>query len=196
MQTTKPPEPAALPNDFINVALTYESAFSPGECESLLALALGLPSQDGVLDSANRDVYRQVRKSAVRMIDFEPNIEWVFVKLRDLALNANQSYRFDIHGFRERLQVAEYGVGDHFDWHLDLTGGPSSLRKMSISVLLSDAASYEGGDLEFFRTPAGRLGRNRGAAIVFPSFMPHRVTPVTRGTRFSLVAWIAGPSFR
>ena len=183
-------------NEFINVALGYEGAFTAPECDAIVARAQVISAQEGVLDSKNNDNYRQARKSLVRFIDYEPEIAWVFAKLRDLAKHANQSYRFEIHGFRERLQVAEYGLGDHFDWHLDLTGGQSSLRKMSVSVLLSDPADYDGGDLEFPNTPAGKLGRNRGGAIVFPSFMPHRVTRVTRGKRISLVAWISGPSFR
>jgi PKHD-type hydroxylase len=176
--------------------LRYERAFSPQECDAIIQQALAVPSQEGVLDSKNNPSYQHVRKSSVRFIDNEPALGWLFLKLRNLALHANQSYRFDFLGFRERLQVAEYGVGDHFDWHLDLTAGPSSLRKLSISVLLSDPADFEGGDLEFFRTPAAPGDRSRGLAIVFPSFLPHRVTPVTSGKRLSLVVWVAGPPFR
>lgn len=196
MQTTKPPEQVAQPNEYLNTVSKYQGAFSPEECDAVIQLARAAPSQDGVLDSKHSENYRKTRSSLVHFIDYSPAFDWVFAKLRDLTINANQSYRFDIHGFRERLQVAEYGVGDHFDWHLDLSGGPTSTRKLSVSVFLSDAADYEGGDLEFFRTPACPTDRKRGTAIIFPSYLPHRVTPVTRGKRISLVAWIAGPPFR
>jgi PKHD-type hydroxylase len=196
MQTMMPPEQVAQPNDYVNFVSKYQGAFSQEECDAVIQLAHAVPSQEGVLDSKNSENYRRTRSSSVRFIDYSPSHDWVFRKLRDLTINANQCYRFDIHGFRERLQVAEYGVGDHFDWHLDFSGGPTSTRKLSVSVFLSDAADYEGGDLEFFRTPACETDRKRGTAIVFPSYLPHRVTPVTRGKRISLVAWVAGPSFR
>ncbi len=195
MDPAKPPATEPQPNDSINRAMMYDRAFSPEECDTVIQLARQISSQDGVLD-ANSESYRQVRKSSVRFVDYEPGLQWVFAKLRNLALTANQAYRFEIVGFRERLQLAEYGVGDHFDWHMDMSGGATSLRKISISVLLSDPADFEGGDLEFFRTPARPQDRSRGAAAVFPSFLPHRVAPVTRGSRFSLVAWIAGAPFR
>ena len=66
-----------------------------------------------------------------------------------------------------------------------------------MSIQLSDSDDYEGGDLELmFREEPVKLDRTRGTLVAFPSFMLHRVTPVTRGTRWSLVAWITGPRWR
>ena len=71
------------------------------------------------------------------------------------------------------------------------------LRKISISIQLSRPEDYDGGDLELmYGTEPQKLDRTRGAFIAFPSFMLHRVTPVTRGTRWSLVAWILGTRWR
>ena len=68
-----------------------------------------------------------------------------------------------------------------------------ALRKISISVLLNDPAEYEGGDLEISTGTTNRLAaRNKGAVILFPSYALHRVLPITKGTRYSLVAWIVG----
>ena len=71
-----------------------------------------------------------------------------------------------------------------------------SARKLSITVQLSDPADYEGGDLEFFPQPRQPAVRDRGAMIIFPSFIAHRVTPISHGTRRSLVAWVSGTTFR
>ena len=90
-----------------------------------------------------------------------------------------------------------YGSEDHFDWHLDFGPGAISERKLSITVQLSDEDAYEGGDLEFMvNKEYVKAPREQGTVIVFPSFIMHRVTPVTKGTRESIVGWIAGPPFR
>lgn len=96
------------------------------------------------------------------------------------------------------VQIARYDAADQgfFDWHLDF-GPPAPHRKISITVQLSDPADYEGGDLEFaFRREPHRAERQRGMIIAFPSWLMHRVSPVTRGTRWSLVSWIIGPRWR
>jgi PKHD-type hydroxylase len=93
------------------------------------------------------------------------------------------------------LQVATYSVGEHYDWHIDLGPGKNSSRKLSLSLQLSDSSEYEGGELEFMNVKE-KTSREIGTLITFPAFLTHRVTPVTKGTRKSLVAWISGDSFR
>jgi PKHD-type hydroxylase len=195
MQTNNPHQPVAQSSDYLGTAIRCQGAFSTQECDAIIQHALATPSQEGLIASKDPQSYRH-RKSLVRFIDYEPAIDWLFLRLRNLTQYANQFYRFDCQGLQERLQVAEYGVGDHFDWHIDLNIGASSLRKISISVQLSDSADYEGGDLEFFLQPVLPSDRSRGLAIFFPSYAPHRFAPVTRGKRMSLVAWVHGPSFR
>jgi PKHD-type hydroxylase len=99
-------------------------------------------------------------------------------------------------GLVDEIQFARYGVGDAFGWHLDAGGGQTSTRKLSMSVQLSDDDEYTGGDLELCACPQLEPRRRRGTIIVFPSFLAHQVTPVTRGTRHSLVAWAHGPPFK
>ena len=99
-------------------------------------------------------------------------------------------------GFSENFQYTIYhGIeGGHYDWHVD--HGPLKLqRKFSISVQLSDASDYEGCDLEFHagNRRSKPLRALRGAVIAFPSYVLHRVTPCTKGTRKALVAWTTGP---
>jgi PKHD-type hydroxylase len=195
MQTNNPQQPIGKPSDYLGTVIRHQGAFSPQECDAIIQHSLATPSQEGLTTGKNPQSYRH-RKSLVRFIDYEPGIDWLILRLRNLAQHANQFYRFDLHDIGERLQVAEYGVGDHVDWHIDLNIGADSLRKISISVQLSDSADYDGGDLEFFRQPVLPNDRSRGLVFFFPPYLLHRVAPVTRGKRLSLVAWIHGPSFR
>ena len=98
----------------------------------------------------------------------------------------------------------------HYTWHQDSWNKPYDrpknfehglIRKLSVTLSLADGNSYEGGDLEFDMRNNGdstsniqrpEIVRNKGTIVVFPSFVWHRVTPVTKGTRYSLVVWNLG----
>lgn len=110
-------------------------------------------------------------------------------RLAKAIARANEiAFRVDIDEL-EPLQLARYDIGDGYDWHYD-TGPGVDNRKLSASVQLTDPADYDGGDLELFA--AAPTVRTQGALIVFPSYVPHRVAPVTRGSRQSIVAWAIG----
>jgi PKHD-type hydroxylase len=98
----------------------------------------------------------------------------------------------------EPIQLACYDAREagFFKWHADTV--PSDMtRKISISVPLSDPAEYDGGSLELNQgTSIITVEQLAGVPIIFPSWLIHRVTPVTRGRRYSLVAWIRGPNWR
>ena len=119
------------------------------------------------------------------------------------------SYGFDVRGLSDAdpAFVMRYGPSDHFAWHVDngIEGPPMGSRKLSFSVQLSHSADYDGGDLEFAtyshtynqEIPGpSQVLRQRGNLIIFPSFMLHRVTPVTRGVRYAIVGWVHGPAFK
>lgn len=117
-------------------------------------------------------------------------------------------FGFDIDGVQD-IQYTEYNAEDKgfYDWHTDAGWCDNSFmfqRKISMSIQLSDGDEYEGGDFEIQSSgwedfckslPDGGI-RSKGTIIVFPSFASHRVTPVTKGTRKSLVSWIDGSMFR
>jgi PKHD-type hydroxylase len=124
---------------------------------------------------------------------------WLYERVWAAAQECNRLFFcVDVGGVESELQLARYDATDQgfYGWHTDFAGN-RPLRKLSISIQLSNGEDYEGGDLELMydKQPLG-LDRTRGAFIVFPSFMVHRVTPVTRGTRWSLVAWIGGRRWR
>ena len=98
----------------------------------------------------------------------------------------------------EQAQFTEYPEGGFYDWHMDcdvaLTHEPP-VRKISMTLLLSPENQFEGGDLELM-APGKRAKLKQGHAVIFASFINHRVAPVTRGVRQSLVMWFGGTPFR
>jgi PKHD-type hydroxylase len=192
------------PNEFVSRVASSPGFLSPEECQKVIELSANLPEEQGGIytkstnggaltheRSRNRE---DVRSSKVRWMPPELENMWLYDRLETAIEKLNQAYRFDLYGF-EMLQVSTYGVGGHFGWHIDTGGEDESTRKLSLSVQLSDSSDYEGGDLEFIGV-SGDHPRSIGSLIAFPSFLAHRVTPVTRGTRISLVGWIHGPPVR
>lgn len=140
----------------------------------------------------------EIRKSRIMFIDGAKENEWIYDKLATACIQINTNrFKFDITGFQTQLQLANYGPDDFFEWHMDYGAGDISNRKLSISVQLSDADEYEGGDLQFMiNHKAISAPKTKGTAIIFPSYAIHRVLPVTSGQRKSIVGWIAGQPYR
>ncbi|MBL4708223.1 MAG: 2OG-Fe(II) oxygenase [Flavobacteriales bacterium] len=154
-------------------------------------------TEKATIDS--EDVYDdELRKSSVMFIDNNEGNGWLYHKLATLAINTNnQHYCFDILGFHQELQLTKYTTGDFFEWHLDFGAGNISARKLSITIQLSDSEEYEGGDLQFMiNQKVVSAPRKKGTVIIFPSFIMHRVTPITKGIRQSIVGWVSGPPYR
>jgi PKHD-type hydroxylase len=140
-----------------------------------------------------------VRRSKVVFLLPEEPHRWLYERLWRAAQEVNeQMFCVDLAGLETNIQLARYDSADRgfYGWHTDFAA-VRPLRKLSISVQLSRSEDYDGGDLELmFGAEPRKLDRTRGACLVFPSFTLHRVTPVTRGTRWSLVAWILGNRWR
>jgi predicted 2-oxoglutarate/Fe(II)-dependent dioxygenase YbiX len=155
----------------------------------------GAPAE--VMSEAGQKAVADVRRTRVCWLAMDEH-RWVYDLVWTIATTANQLLRFDIAPVPELIQLARYDAEDtgFFEWHADTV--PSDLtRKISISVPLNGPAEYEGGVLEVNQgTAVIRTDQDPGAPIIFPSWLIHRVTPVTRGRRYSLVAWIRGPNWR
>ena len=188
---TLPPE--LTPNEALCRMLVVPAAFRPEECDAVLALAAAVVPVPGEVIERSGPAAR--RRSEVRWLPHGPDTAWLYARIPLLASRLNDAHWGFALGGVEAIQVARYADGAHYDWHVDLGPGMASLRKLSVSIQLSAGDAYEGGALEFPDGPE-TLGRGRGDAIVFPSFMHHRVAPVTAGERWSVVAWIVGPPFR
>ena len=145
------------------------------------------------------ETHHAVRRSQVVFLGMEQRYKWLYERVWAAAQQCNRLFfNVDIATVEGNIQFARYDSSDRgfYDWHTDFAGF-RPLRKISISIQLSRPEDYDGGDLELlFANQPARLEKARGTFIAFPSFVLHRVTPVTRGTRWSLVAWILGPRWR
>ncbi|MBY5990937.1 2OG-Fe(II) oxygenase [Ferrimonas balearica] len=175
--------------------VVQEPCFSAEEMDRIIAAA-NADLMDGTI--AGRVGDNSIRRSKVHWLDRQ-TFDWAYQRLWQVVQRLNrQHFDFDIDRFEGRLQVARYHESDEgfYTWHMD-NGAKTSGRKISVSVQLSDPAQYEGGGLEFFYTNKNKPApRERGTIVAFPSFVMHRVTPITRGVRYSMVAWIVGPRWR
>lgn len=186
--------------------LLFPRLFGSRQCEKLIEAGIALPRDKGLVSSGvtdNEDL--QARKAGIAWMEPEGEFGWVFEKLAKAVVRANRIYRFALSGFTEDAQFTCYDQrGSFYDWHQDGLEGELSGRKLSIVVQLSDPDDYRGGDLELFSVESDpefakdwkKDLRARGTAIVFPAFEYHRVTPIRRGKRYSLVCWVGGPPFR
>jgi len=128
--------------------------------------------------------------------------DWVRNTLFEYVNLANQNaFHFSIYN-KADIQYTEYHADEkgHYGLHHDIDWSRSDGfdRKLSVTVQLSDPSEYEGGSFEFTEaeTPDDVISKPKGTVLVFPSYLQHKVNPITNGTRRSLVAWFEGPNFR
>ena len=178
---------------------TITEAFADHECERILALARSAPLDAAGLVRNTSD--QAIRRAELAWLDERAGAGWVMERIIALVARANrESFDFALTDFAESPQVARYGAerAGHFGWHSDIgAGAVAARRKLTMVVQLSAPGDYEGGRLEVW--PDGHVREaalTRGAATLFPSFVLHRVTPVTAGERWSLTIWAHGPAFR
>ncbi|MBV9549780.1 MAG: 2OG-Fe(II) oxygenase [Alphaproteobacteria bacterium] len=180
----------------------WDNVFTPEELDRIeaygdtLTQMWGSVSYDGPADQQKQDDIRVVREAVMPP---KPEILWLYNALERVIRTINkQVWQFDLYGFSEPFKYMVYHGSDrgHFDWHAD-NGVLDNPRKLSASLQLTDGVTYEGCDLEIHGGyPMLAAPRERGALIVFPSYVLHRVTPIRAGTRKALVLWSTGPQFR
>ena len=182
----------------------YFDRVIPSEtCQRLINMGDGNWEQAGSAVSRT-EVDENYRISDVAWI----NDQWVYDLIWTYMMKANEEsgWKYNIVS-AENCQVTRYTEGGHFSWHRDALGSHNEVydepklkflhgnaRKLSMSIFLN--SDFEGGDFEMHAVDDGeKILAKEGSVIVFPSFMVHRVTPVTKGIRYSLVAWFLGPPF-
>ncbi len=196
----------------INMADYYffRNSFTDEEIEQIKELAMKYqPHEAGTGQGVSARHEDSVRKSTVRWMTGVPlhhanssakhpsDLDWIYQRLFNMVNEANDHlWDFNLSHAGEVLQYTEYPPdGGHYDWHIDCGHGIQAQRKISVTVQLND--DYDGGELQLWRgqTPATAL-KEKGTAVIFPSYMLHRVSPVTKGVRNSLVLWIGGDHYR
>lgn len=185
-----------LPN---NVTWAYLNNFlTKEECESVIVNANQEPQIESYLGDG--EINNSIRKNRVVFLQStNEKYQWLFDKLAKTTISLNkQFWNFDL-TFLETLQFTVYNqLNDFYTAHMDTSHNRPEQRKLSLVVQLSDPETYEGSNLEIHSCGLDFFGtvRTQGTLIAFPSYMVHRVTELTRGTRYSLVSWVCGPPYR
>ena len=180
------------------VPAKIDNIFSVSECRRIIDAAPRGTFLDASLVGGAQD--HNTRRARTFWLNDDGDEAWVFQRMLTAMAEVNrQHFCFQLEEFSEKLQIACYGASSEgfFDWHVDIGGGAlAARRKLTAVVQLSQSSDYEGGDLETNADGhVSQASRQIGSGLFLPSFVLHRVTPVTRGERYSLVLWAHGPAF-
>lgn len=151
--------------------------------------------------STNKKYDGATRETDISFEYFNPDSEWMYHKIVKIVKTLNtQYYNFDIRS-AEPTQFGTYKAsnGGHFDWHMDAQTDivTNNMRKLSIILFMSDPTTYEGGKFQIFvGSKEVDIDTRRGMLLMFPSYLVHRVTPITKGIRRTVVTWCSGPLFK
>ena len=203
----------------------FQSALTPKFCDELIKYGTAQQEQlaltGGQTEKINKgkDLSEEDLKDLKKKRDSNIvwlNDRWIYKEIQPFIHQANRLANWNFNwDFSESCQFTKYKLNQHYDWHCDSwesayanKDNPDTfgkIRKLSVTCSLSAPEDYEGGELEFdFRNmdPDKQSIRKcaeikpRGSIVVFPSFVWHRVKPVTKGTRYSLVIWNLGYPFK
>ena len=179
---------------------TTTPLFTPEQCQMIIECGrrqkpqkaqVGMGKPGGGLDTNKR-------VTTISWIPFKEMPE-MYNQVNEFIQKANRNhFGFGDIQITEQAQFTEYPEGGFYDWHTDTDVNMSHeppVRKISMTCLLSPENQFEGGDLELM-APGKRAKLKQGHAIIFASFINHRVAPVTRGVRQSLVMWFGGEPFK
>ena len=173
----------------------WQSALSKQQINEILNLVDNNSLFNAPVFSSSKSIQKK-RSSKICWV----NESWVQELLWEYILEANKkTFHVDVIN-KSEIQFTEYrsDEGGKYDWHHDVNWNAQEGldRKLSISIQLSDKTDYLGGDFEFEEINSSMDFKGIGTIIIFPSYLRHRVTKVTSGTRCSLVAWFYGPSWK
>jgi PKHD-type hydroxylase len=183
-------------------AVVLPKIFTPEECDDIIKTAGVRFKKAQTRNSVDRISADNpsVRKTDLIWIDIsKPKFNWIYERItlyveqyNDAVWGYDVAEPYLIQGF----QLGKYSKGSFYDWHTDSFAGELSTRRLSMTVQLTNPDEYEGGDFEMFRGNRGDSYpeeiNHQGSVILFPSYIWHRVHPITKGTRFSLVGWVLG----
>tara|TARA_Y100000592_G_C5434014_1_gene299816 strand:- start:124 stop:759 length:636 start_codon:yes stop_codon:yes gene_type:complete len=202
----------------------FTSAIPPKLCDDIIKYSLSksetMARTGGYGDKelSKEDVRNMQRKRRSDLVWLNEN--WIYRELHPYIHEANKNagwnFEWDV---SESCQFTKYKLNQYYDWHCDSWDKPydkpnnprehGKIRKLSMTCQLTDGSEYEGGELEFdFRNYDPHVRDElkhlkqakeilpKGSIIVFPSFVWHRVKPVTKGVRYSLVMWNLGYPFK
>ena len=203
----------------------FKSAIPPRICDDIVNY--GLKHKDDMAITGGLGRNRNLQKQPLNKKEIKDlkkkrysnivwmNDRWIYKEIQPYVHQANRAAGWNFNwDYSESCQFTKYKPGQYYDWHCDSWDGiydqegptKGKIRKLSVTVSLSNEKDYEGGELEFdFRNTDPHKKRNvrvckdilpKGSLVVFPSFVWHRVKPVKKGVRYSLVIWNLGYPFK
>ena len=184
------------------VATTTEPMFTPEQCKLIIQAGhQQTPEQAKVGGGKDGRSDTKKRITTISWIPFQKMPEMYKTIENQLSIVNLNHFMFDGVRLTEPAQFTEYPKGGFYDWHMDLNAfgqtGDNPIRKISMTLLLSDPSEFTGGDLLFSEMGNNKpLPLKQGQAIFFASFLRHKVAPVKKGVRKSLVMWFGGPPFK
>ena len=175
------------------VVETTGPIFTPKLCQEIIDLSKTLPQEKGT--GLTKII---ARESTVGWLPFD-KMQPMYDDIDNFIQKTNRNYfGFGDIQIREPAQITEYIKGGFYEWHTDTRVDMDSeppVRKLSMTLLLNDPSEFEGGELQIAGAKNTKLMK-QGHATIFASFLQHRITPVTRGVRRSLVMWFGGEPFK
>jgi PKHD-type hydroxylase len=200
----------------------FPSVLTPRFCDELIKYGVSQQeklaltgAQTNKKDLSKEDLkdLKKTRDSNITWL----NDRWIYKEIHPYIHKANKLAGWNFNwDFSESCQFTKYKLNQFYDWHCDSWPNPynnpkdlnvhGKIRKLSVTCSLSDPKDYKGGELEFdFRNTGTKEKPNikkcneilpKGSLVVFPSFVWHRVKPITKGNRYSLVIWNLGNPFQ
>jgi|TARA_R110000824_G_scaffold29595_2_gene98361 PKHD-type hydroxylase len=182
------------------VVETKQPLFTPDQCNKIIDAGRRQPPQQAQvgMNRPEGGVNTKTRTTTISWIPFK-EMQPMYKDINKFIQKANKNhFGFGDIQITEQAQFTEYPEGGFYDWHMDTDVNMQHeppVRKISMTLLLSPENQFEGGDLELM-TPGKKANMKQGHAILFASFLNHRVAPITRGVRQSLVMWFGGEPFK
>ena len=184
------------------MANTIAPIFTPKQCQDIINMGHQQKAEEarvGHKDGRQGKYDTKKRITTISWIPF-PAMPQMYKRIEASMLQANGNhYGYEGMKLTEPAQFTEYPKGGFYDWHMDAEINchhEPPVRKISMTILLSNQSEFEGGDLEFMAEGNKPPQLLQGQAIYFCSLLRHRVAKVKKGIRRSLVMWFGGPPFK
>lgn len=179
-----------------HLPIWYMATAPADVCDKAVADFSAIPAKEATMGADGEEFDHGHRNTTVHFAG--PN-HWFEDYLTNVALLGNKACGWEYHiTDNENIQFAEYGSEQHYNWHMDvfpLSGLPLD-RKLTVVCLLNDPTEFTGGEFQIRLYSEYTAPLVKGSVIAFPSFLEHRVVPVTSGVRKSATMWLRGPRFR
>ena len=188
------------------IVATAEPVLTPKQCNELISIGQNEPKINATIGTTEKitKLDERYRKSIISWIPFAKAMPIYQVIKNWMEVTNTNYFDFDTVQLSEQAQYAEYSKGGFYNWHMDSNtemAAMPTVRKISMTLLLNDSKDYEGGDIEIFcgetlDSEKNKFKLKQGYAVFFASFLLHRVMPVIKGNRKSLVMWFGGSPLR